>query len=83
MDDFLDLFLTMKKAAIAPTTKRDITIPAIAPPLMPDLPPPPLALPEGWPLLPELWFLLGLLAAGVPGGGGGAEPEVHELPPVL
>lgn len=68
---------------IAPTTKRDITMPAIAPPLMPDLPLLPLPPSDEWPLFPDLWFLLGLLAGGVPGGGGGAGPELHELPPVL
>jgi len=35
-DFFLDLFFTRKNATIAPTTKIEITIPAMAPPPIPD-----------------------------------------------
>lgn len=82
-DDRLDLFLITKNATIAPTTRMDITMPAMAPPPIPDLPPPspPLPpLPEGLLLPPDLWCRLSLLPGGVPGGGGGAGPEFHELP---
>lgn len=58
----------------------DITIPATAPPPIPDFPPPS---PSFEALLPDRRFLLGLFAGGVPGGGGGAGPEFHVLPPVL
>lgn len=75
--DFLDLFFNKKNATTAATTKIDITIPAIAPPLTPDL----LLelLEDGLPLLG--WRFRP--AAGVPGGGGGAFPEFHELPSFL
>lgn len=71
-----------KNAAIPPTTRIDITIPAMPPPPIPDLPPlsPPL---DGESFLSDLWFRLFLLAGGVPGGGGGAGPELHELPSFL
>lgn len=83
--DFLDRLLTIKNAAMAPITKTDITIPAIAPAPIPDLLsplplPPPLDEP---PLPPDLCFGLGFVAGGVPGGGGGAGPELNELPFVL
>lgn len=35
-DDLLDLFLIIKNATIAPTTRIDITIPATPPPPIPD-----------------------------------------------
>lgn len=76
-DDFLDRLFTIKNAAIAPITKTDIIIPAMAPPPIPDLLPP-LWLP---PLLdeppPDLRLGVGLVAGGVPGGGGGAGPELN------
>lgn len=80
VDDRFNLFLITKNATIAPTTRTDITMPAMAPPPIPDLPPPSPLLPpsEGLLLPPDLWC--GLLAGGVPGGGGGADPEFHELP---
>lgn len=59
----------------------DITIPATPPPPIPDLPPPPLSPALDLLLPPDLW--LPPLTGGVPGGGGGAGPELHELPPVL
>lgn len=62
----------------------DITIPATAPPPIPDFPPPSLSLPSPFDApLPDWRFLLGLFAGGVPGGGGGAGPEFHVLPSVL
>lgn len=65
---------------MAPTTKIDITIPAMPPPPIPDLLPPP---PDGLLLPPDWCFGLVFLAGGVPGGGGGAGPEFHELPSFL
>nr|GMC77391.1 hypothetical protein Iba_chr03eCG10240 [Ipomoea batatas] len=76
----LDLLFITKKATIAPITKMDITIPATAPPPIPDFPPPSLSLPSPFDApLPDWRFLLGLFAGGVPGGGGGAGPEFHLL----
>jgi len=85
VDDLLDLFFTIKNAATAPTTKMDITIPATPPAPIPDfLLPPPLSPLSDWlPLPPDLWFRLALLDGGVPGGGGGAGPELNELPSFL
>ena len=82
-NDLLDfLFFIKKNATIPPTTKMDITIPAMPPPPIPELlPPPPES--DGLLLPPDLWFGLVLLAGGVPGGGGGAGPELHELPSFL
>lgn len=74
-EDLLDLFLIIKNATIAPTTRIDITIPATPPPPIPDFLLPGLLL-----FSLDLWSLLGLFAGGVPGGGGGAGPEIHELP---
>ena len=82
-NDVLDfLFFIRKNATIAPTIKMDITIPAMPPPPIPDLLLPPTAS-DGLLLPLDLWFGLGLLAGGVPGGGGGAAPEFHELPSLL
>jgi len=67
----------------------EITIPAMAPPPVPDFFPSsiellPVAVSEGVVLPPpDLWCWLLLGAGGVPGGGGGAGPELHALPPVL
>lgn len=83
-DDLLDLLFIKKNATIAPTTKTDITIPAMPPAPIPDFLPPPPALPsDGLLLPPELRFGLAFLAGGVPGGGGGAGPELHKLPSFL
>lgn len=85
-DGFLDLFFTRKNATIAPTTRMEITIPAMPPPPIPDLllpPPEPEPLSDGELLPPDLRFLLFLVTGGVPGGGGGAGPELHELPSIL
>lgn len=81
MDGLLDLLFTKKNATIAPMMRMDITIPAIPPPPIPDLLPPPLA--DGLSLPPDLFFGGFLLTGGVPGGGGGADPEFHELPSFL
>jgi hypothetical protein len=51
-DDLLDLLFIKKNATIAPTTKMDITIPAMAPAPIPDLLLPPPALPSDGLLLP-------------------------------
>lgn len=82
-DDLLDLLFIKKNATIAPTTKMDITIPAMPPAPIPLLLPPPTLPSDGLLLPPELRFGLGFLAGGVPGGGGGAGPELHELPSFL
>lgn len=80
VDDLLDLRFIIKNATMAPTTKMDITIPATPPPPIPDF----LLLPSDGLLLPlGFLFWLPLLAGGVPGGGGGAGPELHELPSLL
>lgn len=71
-----------KNAIIPPTTRIVITIPAMPPPPIPDLPPSPPPF-DGESFLSDLWFLLFLLAGGVPGGGGGAGPELHEFPSFL
>lgn len=76
VDDFLCLFLIIKKTATAPTAETDMTIPATPLLSIPDfsflsLLPPPL---EGLPLPPDLWF-----GGVVPGGGGGAGPELPVL----
>lgn len=63
----------IKNAAIAPTTKTEIIIPAIAPAPIPNLFP-------SLPLSPLPPMRLGTLTGGVPGGGGGAGPELNELP---
>lgn len=78
-DAFLDLLFTRKNAIIPPTTKRDITMPAMPPAPIPELLPPSLP-PSEVSLLPPLWLRLFLLAGFVPGGGGGAGPEFQELP---
>lgn len=81
-DDLLDLRFIMKNATMAPITKMDITIPATPPPPMPDFLL--LLFPFDWLLLPlGFLFWLPLLVGGVPGGGGGAGPEFHELPSLL
>lgn len=59
----------------------EINIPAIPPPPIPDLLLPPLFDELLLPL--SLCFGLFLLAGGVPGGGGGAGPELNELPSLL
>lgn len=79
-DDLLDLLLMMKNANTAPTTSTEMIIPAMAPPLIPDFPPSPEPPFDG---LPELRFRLVLVAGGVPGGGGGAGPELQEFPSFL
>ena len=83
MDGLLDLLFTKKNATIAPITRMDITIPAIPPPPIPDLLPPPPPPADGLSLPPDLCFAGVLLTGGVPGGGGGAGPELHELPSFL
>lgn len=82
--DFRDLFFTKKNAITAPTTRMEITIPAMAPPLTPDFfPPLPELLVDGFPF-PLGWrFRFPLPDAGEPGGGGGAFPEFHEFPSFL
>lgn len=87
MDDALfDLFLlTKKKTASAVTSTNEMIMPAIAPAPIPDCleslllveslldrfsPPPDLWLGEAW-------------IGGVPGGGGGADPVLNELPSFL
>lgn len=76
-DDLLERsFLIKKKVNIPLTTRIDITIPAIPPPLMPDF------LPPLFGLLSSPFFGLGGLL-GVPGGGGGAGPVLNELPSFL
>lgn len=67
---------------MAPMTKTDIMIPATPPPPIPELFPPPLPPepPLSFGLFPGLTRRPG---GGVNGGGGGAGPEFHELPPVL
>ena len=59
----------------------DITIPATPPPPIPDflLPPPS----DEFLLSFCFLFRLLLLDGGVPGRGGGAGPELHELPSLL
>jgi len=66
----------------------EITIPAMAPPPIPDFLPPStelLLLPtsDGVVLPPPDLCLFLLGTGGVPGGGGGAGPELHPLPPLL
>lgn len=58
----------------------DMTIPATPPPPIPEF-----LLPPSDEFLLSLGFLLRLplLAGGVPGGGGGAGPELQELPSLL
>lgn len=83
VDDLLDLLLfTKKNATIPPTTNREINIPAMPPPPIPDFLLPP-SLSEGLLLLSDLCFGLFFLAGGVPGGGGGAGPELQLLPSFL
>ncbi|GER53646.1 WW domain-containing protein [Striga asiatica] len=77
MGDFLDRLFMTKNATIAPMTRIEITIPAIAPPPMPEEPPPPPDEPSPPLPPPPRWFRLGLTAGGVPGGGGGAGPELN------
>jgi len=66
----------------------EITIPAMPPPPIPDfLPSLLVSLLTSCPVVllppPDLWCWLLLGTGGVPGGGGGAGPELHSLPPVL
>lgn len=86
-DDRFDLFFLIKKKAMtAVTTINEMTIPAIPPAPIPDDFLESLLLLES-PLgrgsrLPD--FGVGdLLIGGVPGGGGGAGPELNELPSFL
>lgn len=84
----MDFLFTRKNATIAPTTMTEITIPAMPPPPIPDfLPSLLVSLLASCPVVllppPVLWCWLLLGTRGVPGGGGGAGPELHALPPVL
>lgn len=81
----MDFLLIKKKAAIAPRTTRDVTIPATAPPptllLPPSLPPtlPPLLPLDGMLSLLAEGLLLLLLLLGLPvedGSGGGVVCDV-------
>lgn len=78
-------FLTKKNATTAVTTNNEMTIPAMPPAPIPDLLESLLLLES--PLdrgvrLPGLG-VGDLLIGGVPGGGGGAGPELNELPSFL
>lgn len=86
---FFDLvFLIKKKATTAVTTNNEMTIPAIPPAPIPDLLESLLLLLLESPLLlldpplPDLG-VGDLWMGGVPGGGGGAGPELSGLPSFL
>jgi hypothetical protein len=77
LDDFLLTKVITTPAIIAPSAKKDITMPAKAPPFNPDF------------CLGLLVEGLGLRPPGgggcaaVYGGGGGAGPSLNEFPPTL
>lgn len=85
-DERFDLFLLIKKKAItAVTTNNEMIIPAIPPAPIPDFLESLLLLEsplDRGPPLPDLG-VGDLRIGGVPGGGGGAGPELNELPSFL